>query len=263
MTIKKLIEKGIIKMDREGPKPFFTQVINYGLRRGMDRWQFYSRMSPSITYKFIHRMQNIRNINDALDFAYSFGFMGIMINPLQYREEIRRLLKLVENIKPNIILEIGTSRGGTLFLFTMIAGSEAMIISIDLPGGPFGGGYPEWKIPFYKSFAKQKQKIYLIRNDSHNPLVLDEIRDILGNNKVDFLFLDGDHSYEGVKNDFKIFSPFVRKGGIVAFHDIVDHPLGTGCEVSKFWKEIKTAYEYTEIVHNWNQGWAGIGAIFI
>lgn len=36
---------------------------------------------------------------------------------------------------------------------------------------------------------------------------------------IDLLFIDADHSYEGVSADWKNWSPFVRKGGIIAFHD--------------------------------------------
>jgi predicted O-methyltransferase YrrM len=37
--------------------------------------------------------------------------------------------------------------------------------------------------------------------------------------KIDFLFIDADHSYEAVSTDWKDWSPYVRKGGIIAFHD--------------------------------------------
>lgn len=36
---------------------------------------------------------------------------------------------------------------------------------------------------------------------------------------VDFLFIDGDHSYEGVLSDWLLYSPLVKSGGIVAFDD--------------------------------------------
>ncbi|MFN8207210.1 MAG: class I SAM-dependent methyltransferase [Bacteroidales bacterium] len=36
---------------------------------------------------------------------------------------------------------------------------------------------------------------------------------------IDFLFIDGDHSIEGCDFDFTHFSPFVRRGGYIAFHD--------------------------------------------
>lgn len=35
----------------------------------------------------------------------------------------------------------------------------------------------------------------------------------------DFVFIDGDHSYEGVIQDIRAYLPKVRKGGIIAGHD--------------------------------------------
>lgn len=51
---------------------------------------------------------------------------------------------------------------------------------------------------------------------------------------MDFLFIDGDHAYEGVKADFEMYSPLVRKGGLVALHDICVHPPEMDCHVDKF-----------------------------
>ena len=39
---------------------------------------------------------------------------------------------------------------------------------------------------------------------------------------MNYLFLDGDHSHAGVRCDFEIYGPMVRKGGIIVFHDIVE-----------------------------------------
>ncbi|MEM2105965.1 MAG: class I SAM-dependent methyltransferase [Candidatus Bathyarchaeia archaeon] len=138
------------------------------------------------------------------------------------------------------------------------------MISIDLPGGSFGGGYSAWRIPLYKLFTRYAtQTIHLLRADSHDPKTFEEVRGILGDMPLDFLFIDGDHTYEGVKKDFEMYSPLVRKGGIVAFHDIVEHPPETGCEVSKFWNEIKQSYKRLEIVKSWNQNWAGVGVLHV
>lgn len=37
--------------------------------------------------------------------------------------------------------------------------------------------------------------------------------------QIDVLFIDGAHWYEGVKDDWNNFSPFVKSGGWVVFHD--------------------------------------------
>jgi len=213
-------------------------------------------------YRFVKiKDSSFENINELVDFA--FGPSAKIIQPAQQKDEIAQLLRILKEISPKVILEIGTAQGGTLYLFSKIADPKAILISIDLPKGKFGGGYPKWKIPLYKSFAKKNQKIYLIRGDSHHQGTLEKVNKILNGRKLDFLFIDGDHTYEGVKKDFEMYSSLVKSDTIIAFHDIVVHPLETGCEVSRFWSEIKGRYNYIEIIKDQNQNWAGIGLLFI
>lgn len=207
------------------------------------------------------------SVEDYVDLAFNIfnvsPFKSWSIRPAQVKEEITELLRFLAKHKPKLILEIGTARGGTLFLFTRASSPDAMIISIDLPGGQFGSGYPEWRKPLYESFAIHKQKTHLIRGDSHAPATLNMVNKILEEHKLDFLFIDGDHTYEGVKMDFETYSVLVRRGGIIAFHDICPHPPQTGCEVNKFWCETKDKYEHIEVVKDWKQGWAGIGVLIV
>jgi len=157
--------------------------------------------SPFIVVKFRNVISSIDSIHDALDFAFSFQAFGVSIKPTQVKYEIAKLLEIMADLKPRVILEIGTAGGGTLFLFTRAADPNAKIISIDLPGGPFGGGYPKWRTTLYKSFARGGQKIYLLRRNSHDPRTLYEVERILGGERVDLLFIDGDHTYLGVKRE--------------------------------------------------------------
>jgi len=208
------------------------------------------------------REYKCNNIESCVDLAFNiynaFPFKCWSIKPEQKKKEITELLKLLAHYKPKFTLEIGTAEGGTLFLFTKISSPEAMIISIDLPNG-----YPEWKIPIYESFATHNQKIHLIRQDSHASSTLNNVKKILGEHQLDFLFIDGDHTYESVKKDFKMYSPLVRTDGIIAFHDIVwGHPVNVG-RVPIFWNEIKSNFNFIEIVQDWNQGGFGIGVIHV
>ncbi|MEM4455206.1 MAG: class I SAM-dependent methyltransferase [Thermofilaceae archaeon] len=212
------------------------------------------------------------DVEDYVDLSYSFHLKLMLpsiirgmfaIKPTQIKEEIAQLLSILAGVRPKTLLEIGTASGGTLFLFCQVAEPDAIVISVDLPGGPFGGGYPEWRIPLYKSFAKEGQRIHLIRADSHDPKTLEIVKRILGDGKLDFLFIDGDHTYEGVKRDFEIYSPLVRKGGIIAFHDIVPGPPENVGGVPTFWNEIKWSFTYNEIVKDWQQGGYGIGVIYV
>jgi len=58
--------------------------------------------------------------------------------------------------------------------------------------------------------------------------------------KYDYVYIDGDHSYPGVKLDYDLFWPRLRKGGIILFHDISARGGGLfGFGVWRLWKEIK------------------------
>jgi predicted O-methyltransferase YrrM len=256
----KLAKKSLKVIKNEGLLPFLKKATNYV-------WQriFHYIVGPSLTPYFIYKLKRetskVSKLEDLVELAFNFKIDGLNIAPLQIKEEILKLLEILEKIKPKTILEIGTAAGGTLFLFSQIASSNAIIISIDLPGGKFGGGYLIWKIPIYQAFKKENQKFYLLRKDSHKEDTLEEFKKILNGKELDFLFIDGDHSYEGVKKDFEMYSSLVRKGGIIAFHDIVKHPPETGCEVEKLWEEIKNNFNFKELIKDVNQNWAGIGVL--
>jgi len=211
----------------------------------------------NIYYSFfkLRKIQNYNSLKNLIDFTFSFN-KGY-IKPLQDKSEILGLLIRCEKIHPQYILEIGTARGGTLFFFSRIADKNAGIISIDLPGGSSGGGYSKLKIPLYKSFARKNQEIHLFRANSHDINTLKKVRKILKRNHLDILFIDGDHSYEGVKKDFEMYSPLVKNEGFIIFHDINCVTMG----VYKFWKEIKKKYLHEEIIQDWNFKELGIGVL--
>jgi predicted O-methyltransferase YrrM len=226
---------------------------------------------PLATRSLHRQMRDVSSIDDALDLAYGFSFGGVFFGPWQERSEIRALLSSIAEIHPKTILEIGTSNGGSLFLFARVAAPDALIVSVDLPHGEFGGGYPRWRGRLYRSFAADAQRIRLLRADSHDPRTLEAVRVALEGRDVDVLFIDGDHTYEGVKRDFEMYGSLVRDGGVVAFHDIVPStPNGPrprndddlqGGEVPVFWSELRPAHDVTEFVEDWNSGRFGIGAI--
>jgi predicted O-methyltransferase YrrM len=197
-----------------------------------------------------------RDLNKLTDFVFSNS--GLPMRPIQVKSEIMGLLSYLKDKKPRYALEIGTARGGTLYLFTRVSSGDATIISVDLPGGKFGGGYPSYKIPIYHSFALPGQKIELIRASSHEESTLKMAKERLGDNKLDFLFIDGDHTYEGAKKDYETYSALVREGGTIALHDITPCKW-EGCEVDRFWNELKAENEHVEFVEDWKQGYGGIG----
>ena len=166
----------------------------------------------------------------------------------QVRSEILGLGKLLKELAPERSLEIGTNYGGTLLLLCSLSPPKAKIISIDLPYGPFGGGYPKRKMPIFRRFPRKEQKLHLIRADSHAHETKAQVLKLLRGDPLDYLFIDADHTYEGVRQDFRSYGPLVRSGGLIAFHDIVTHKKETRCEVERFWNEIKAQYRHQEFI---------------
>ncbi|MDH5631547.1 MAG: class I SAM-dependent methyltransferase [Gammaproteobacteria bacterium] len=224
----------------------------------------------------LHRKEAIRQIRQMekklispkTRFAIPFVFRGKglfrRIEPRQNPFEIESLYDRVAELKPQRVLEIGTARGGTLYLWMQAASADAELASVDLPDGDFGGAYPLARVPFYQAFPRPNQKLTLLRTDSHLPETLDKVKACFSAPVIDFAFIDGDHTYEGVKQDFETYAPLVRKGGLVAFHDILPRPAESGIKVDQFWNEIKNNYEYEEFIGSPETGRAiGIGLLRI
>ena len=169
---------------------------------------------------------------------------------IQNRYELTEYLKLIQEKSPRIVVEIGTARGGMLYCFCQLASADALIISIDLPGAPNCGGQTSIERQFYATFAGPKQKLHFIPENSHFHTTKLMLKNLLGERKVDVLFIDGDHSYGGVRIDYEMYKEFLAPDGLLTFHDIRLRPehWGAGNEVGVFWDEIAVGHETVEIV---------------
>lgn len=203
----------------------------------------------------------METVGETVDLIEGFGLGRVAITAWQVRSELEALLELVRAESPRTVLEIGTALGGTLFGFARVAAPDALLVTVDLPEGRFGGGYHPARGHLYRSFARGGQRIRLVVGDSHQPRTLERVQELLASRPVDFLFVDGDHAVEGVRADYELYGPLVRPGGLIAFHDIVpgDEELVGG--VPDFWRGFKESRDVSELVESWEQGAYGIGVV--
>lgn len=210
-------------------------------------------------------MKDESDLDDILDTVFEInpGQRPYDIRAWQLRNEIKQLVEFVKKEKPECILEIGTAKGGTLYIFSRYLDSMNTILSVDLPGGNvdfekrYGFEYNGQKEKIFREFAPSK-KMKFVRGSSQQDGSFTKVSEMTDN--IDFLFIDGDHSYKGVKSDFEMYSKLVSEGGIIALHDIIDHP-DNQYDVPQFWKKIKNDYETKEIISNEKQTSGGIGVI--
>jgi predicted O-methyltransferase YrrM len=169
--------------------------------------------------------------------------------------EFAGLIKLLSNRELNIVLEIGTAHGGTYWTWCRLATPTAHLVSIDFPEND------EWTSRV-RGYPRPKQTQTLIRADSHDPRTVRSLDRLKGS--VDLLFIDGDHSYEGVRADFENYAPLVRPGGLVAFHD-VDSTKNPTSQVDRLWRQLRDLYDTREIIDEVSEkqsGRYGIGVLF-
>lgn len=191
---------------------------------------------------------------------------GIERGAVQKPEELARLLALLLESPPRTVVEIGTDQGGSLYTYCQAADPEATIVSIDKPFGKFGTTVQERVPERVKTYVQGAQSLHRLSRDSHRKSTRRQLNKVLSGRSIDFLMIDGDHSYEGVRRDWELYSPLVSEGGIVAFHDILPHRTATECEVERFWREVREGRDYLEIIdepeddQGWGP-WAGIGVI--
>ena len=158
------------------------------------------------------------------------------------------------------VLEIGTAFGGTAMMWAhMVEPNNGHVFCCDITfhrDGISDCGYTTNERIFYprqvyddSPYAKY---ITEFEGDSHNPEYIRKVKDAVGT--VDILFIDGDHSYEGVRQDFENFYSTVKIGGAIVFHDIrgSEYHRKEGCFVDLFWDEIKDVYQTYEFIdQNW------------
>ena len=173
---------------------------------------------------------------------------------MQIPLEIENLQHFVSSKQPKVVVEIGTARGGTLARWFELPSAET-IITIDFPDGIHGGQGFQERTYVISDFVEQmnlsKKEFYAINGNSRDPYIIARLEELLDGRKIDFLFIDGDHTYEGAKGDFQTYERFLSTDAIVGFHDIIDseYHRNANCYVSTLWKELSETYENKEFVN--------------
>ncbi|MCF8199343.1 MAG: class I SAM-dependent methyltransferase [Sulfuritalea sp.] len=196
-----------------------------------------------------------RTLEEIVWWALNFGGKGFMaVSSMQIPFEITQLAKVVYDLKPKISLEIGTAHGGTCFIWSQLTSEE--VIACDIND-------MSHQKSLYEKFppASSACKVRLYSGDSHEPGFNSGIQRALNGRQVDFLFIDGDHTVEGVTADYEEYREFVRPGGVIAFHDIVDRQSIASNQVGQFWQRLKKVADVEEFVENQFQTGYGIGIL--
>lgn len=178
---------------------------------------------------------------------------------VQVNKELEDFLKFLHTLEIKSYLEIGCARGDTFYevVSQLPIGSKA--VAVDYPEQLWGlNSSAEMLAKVSKSLNEAGYITTVILGNSTDKAIIQEASKFA---PFDLVFIDGDHTYEGVKADW---DNYAKWGKMIAFHDIVDSQLpnlkGEIIEVPRFWNELKQKYRHIEFVEKGST--MGIGVIF-
>lgn len=177
----------------------------------------------------------------------------------QKRTEFASFMRFVGDQRPVWMCEIGVCDGGTNVLLSRMSPTVKHVVGIDT-----GLRHK----PMLHALTPPGNNLHLIEGRSLDASTVERVSQALDGNQLDVLFIDGSHAYEDVRGDFLRYRAFVRPGGIIAFHDIMDDrgvAPGEGSTlvggVPMFWREVRARFEHREFVADVQQSCYGIGAL--
>lgn len=173
----------------------------------------------------------------------------------QRLSEFEWLLDRYTALAPRRVLEIGVGFGGTLRQWLKYTPGGAHIVSVDLhewDGAAQPTLWQEWAREFGQTlthFAGSSQDAAIIRQvQSLGP--------------YDFIFVDGDHRAEAALADYHVYRPMLRPQGMMAFHDIVEHPANPDIQTWQVWRMICAVERTTRVyIDDEAARWGGLGVI--
>ena len=147
--------------------------------------------------------------------------------------------------KQNITyVEIGCYAGGSACL--MLQRPNTNVISIDL-------GHPIHESVVHANVLrlnKHNNSYNYLKGNSQTYEMVDRLKELT--NEIDILFIDGDHSYQGVINDFMLYEGLVKKGGYIVFDDYNDaqHSPAVKPAVDDIIPTIESTYDIIGVLPN-------------
>ena len=169
----------------------------------------------------------------------------------QKPEELIWWIKLLLDNNVKSVLTIGAMHGGVEWHIARVYSENHRNIEISSVDMPLNS---QARDAFRDAQQRFGQSMRLVQGDSSS----DDLKDQL-DHQYDAVFIDGDHGYRGVRNDWLLAKSKHPK--VVGFHDIVDSDWHIQCKccVSRLWTEIKSKYKTEEMS---SDEWGGIGVVW-
>jgi hypothetical protein len=159
---------------------------------------------------------------------------------------------LVAALRPNVLVELGTHYGESYFGLCQAVAENAVscrCYAVDTwRGDQHAGMYDDsvfdevnqYNVENYPGFSS------LLRT------TFDDARDRFADASIDFLHIDGLHTYDAVRHDFYSWLPKLRPGAVALLHDTGVRHADFG--VWRLWEDLSREFAHFEFFHSWGLG---------
>jgi cephalosporin hydroxylase len=176
-----------------------------------------------------------------------FAFIGLRPLASEHSHSEDQVIRKYAKLAGNIIVEIGVAEGGSAVSTRENMSAHACLYLID----PYLSG----KIPFLSmTFLVAQKAVNSVKSGSVvwiKDFSFNAIQQWDHSKTIDLLFIDGDHSEEGCLKDWEDWSPYVRVGGYVMFHDSCIFPGGWPKESDGPVKVVNKLFREQESTNQW------------
>ena len=145
------------------------------------------------------------------EYQYHFRWLGRPI--LQFPQDIIATQELIWKVKPDLIIETGIARGGSIIFYASILEliGKGNVIGIDI----------DIRKHNKKEIEKHKmmKRITMIEGSSISKKVINHVYKLAKNKKKIMVFLDSNHSHKHVLEEMIVYSKLVKKGSYMIVFD--------------------------------------------
>jgi hypothetical protein len=176
--------------------------------------------------------------------------------PTAWAGHIPFMFVLFKLLRPECYVELGVHNGASLIAASTAARQyhlPTQIYGIDSWEGDAHAGYYNGDKVFEELqsyLARTFKNVTLIRNYFHTA------RPLFAAGSIDFLHIDGFHTYDAVKADYTSWITAMAPNGVIMLHDTAVY--GSGFGVHRLWRELSHHYRTVEFLHS-----HGLGVLFL
>ena len=188
-------------------------------------------------------LQFVNEVSGMYTSDYNSGRGGLESG---FYTEYVECLQFLYNKNLKNFLEIGSAWGASFHLWSTIISGVKISIDLSINDNHGVAPWPPNLQPEYFDIRLKKwndsfDNVHQIIGSSFEQNTIQKLDLILKDSKLDFLYIDAEHSYEAVWSDFNNYKKYVNTSGYIGFHDI---QLTEFYRMNEFWNEISKDYEH-------------------